>query len=59
MYRTPHTGCYPGKRVKVKLIDGTVFIDRFKDRMQKFVFFEDHGRVARRAIKNFIIWKDQ
>lgn len=57
MSLTPHTACYPGKRVRVVLIDGTKFIDRFQERTPKWVFFKERGRVRRSTIKAFSIIK--
>lgn len=54
--RTPHTVCFPGKRVYVKLVDGTEFIDRFKEKNGNTVFFENH-RVKSGDIIRFAIYK--
>ncbi len=55
--RTPHTGCWEGKRVKVKLADGSWFVDRFMGAKGKYRLFETHGKVAAGEIRSFIIWK--
>ena len=55
--KMPHTACYPGKRVLVVLWNGEKFIDRFKDRTNKDVFFEEHGKIWKGAIKSFTIYK--
>lgn len=54
--RTGHTVCYPGKRVKVKLLDGTEFIDRFREKNNKYLIF-DHHKVSRILVKSFVIYK--
>jgi hypothetical protein len=44
--KTPHTAINRGKRVRVELKDGTVFVDRFLDRTRgKVCVFEQRGRV--------------
>jgi len=53
---TPHTACYRGKRVLVKLRDGTTFIDKFFDRTKSHVFFDEH-KVKKSDIKSFSIIK--
>ncbi len=55
--RTPHTVCWEGKRVKVKLKDGACFIDKFDGSKGKYRFFKTVGKVAVGDIKSFTIWK--
>lgn len=57
-YRMPHTATRKGKRVIVRMRDGEVFIDRFKDRTDKYVELYERGRVLRSAIKAFGIYKE-
>jgi hypothetical protein len=53
--RTPHLGAPRGKRVRVALKDGTVFVARFKQRSDdhKMVEFEDHPPVRTRHVRSF------
>jgi hypothetical protein len=55
--RTPHTGCWEGKRVKVKLKDGTTFIDKYDGAKGSYRFFKEYGKVLAGDIKSFVIWK--
>lgn len=55
--RTPHTACRRGKRVRVVLLDGEVFIDKFRENTGKFVHFESHPKVIKGQIKAFTIVK--
>lgn len=54
---TPHTATHRGKKVKVVLTDGTVFIDRFWDRTKKEVQFKERGWITKLKIKSFTIYK--
>lgn len=54
--KTPHTSCRRGKRVRVKLADGTKFIDKFKEKVGKHVYF-DHHEVLMGEIRSFTIVK--
>jgi hypothetical protein len=54
--KTPHTGVWKGKRIKVVMKDGEVFIDRFLERKSRWVFFNNH-KVERGKIKSFSIVK--
>jgi hypothetical protein len=55
--RTPHTGCWEGKRVRVTLLNGEVFIDKYDGAKGKWRFFVNHPKVAAGDIKSFVIWK--
>lgn len=55
--RTPHTGTWEGKRVRVKLKNGTVFVDKFDGSKGKYRFFKEKGKVLVGEIASFIIWK--
>ncbi len=57
MGRTPHTACFKGKRVLIKMKSGESFIARFADRKSRKVFFLDHEPVTRGDIKAFIMIK--
>ena len=45
-----HTHFNKGKRVFVRLRDGTVFMDRFVERESRFVRLEARGRIRTRDI---------
>lgn len=54
----PHTGAPRGKRVRVVLRDGTVFIDKFWERDHRHVYFgtpPDLRKVARSEMKSMTI----
>lgn len=51
-----HTACYPGKKVKVVLRDGTVLIDKFVDRKSKWIVLKNYGKVYKEEIKVFSIF---
>lgn len=54
-----HSGTYKGKRVRIKLKNGDVFVDKFLDSKSGYCIFEEHGRVAKKDISNFSIHKWQ
>lgn len=54
-----HSGTTKGKRVRIKLKDGTVFVDKFVDSKSGYCFFEERGKVAKKDIANFSIHKWQ
>jgi hypothetical protein len=54
---TTHSSTYKGKRVRIKLKDGTVFVDKFLDSKSSYIFFEEKGRIAKKDIVNFSINK--
>lgn len=51
MSRTGHKSIYPGQRALVRLYDGTVFVDRFVADHDRFITFDEHGRVASDRIR--------
>jgi hypothetical protein len=54
----PHTGAPRGKRVRVVLRDGTVFIEKFWSRDHRYVYFgipPDLKKVGRVTIKSLTI----
>ena len=55
--KTPHSATYRGRRVFIKLMDGTSFIDRFQDRTDKFIVLKEHGRIYKRDLKSFSDYK--
>jgi hypothetical protein len=57
--RTPHTATNKGKRVYVQLKDGSEFVDKFLDRKGNYCFFEQQGKIRRRDIKVFTIYKNR
>ena len=52
-----HTSTYKGKRVRIKLKDGEVFVDKFTDKKGRFVYFEKRGKIPVKDIKSFSINK--
>lgn len=52
-----HSGTTKGKRVRIKLKDGTVFVDKFVGSKSGYCFFEERGKVAKKDISNFSIHK--
>ena len=54
-----HSSTYKGKRVRIKLKDGEVFVDKFVDSKGRYIFFEERGKVAKKDISNFSINKWQ
>ena len=54
-----HTSTYKGKRVRIQLKDGTVFVDKFMDKKSAYIIFEERGRVEISNIKSFGIFKDK
>lgn len=55
--KQPHTSCYPGKRVIVKLRDGTRIEDRFVRRTDRYIFLAVAGRIHKGDLKSFSIYK--
>lgn len=53
-----HMHCQPGKRVLVKLHDGTEFIDKFVNNTGRLVIFENH-RIRPKDVRSFILYKQQ
>ncbi len=52
----PHTHAPRGKRIRVRLKDGSVFVDKFIERRSHDIVFAE--RVVRAAtIKSFTIWR--
>lgn len=49
----PHTSCYPGKRVRVKLYSGVVLHDRFKAGHDRFIILERAGKIMVKDIDSF------
>ncbi len=54
-----HSSTYKGKRVRIKLKNGDVFVDKFVDSKGRYIFFEEHGKIAKKDIANFSINKWQ
>lgn len=55
--RQCHTSCARGRRVRVKLRNGLVFVDKFHDRTKSYVFFQNRGRVSKADIVSFSFYK--
>ncbi len=54
-----HTATNRGKKVLVKMKSGVTFVDRFRERTQKYIFFYDHRKVLKSDIEFFTILKLQ
>lgn len=54
-----HSSTNKGKRVRIKLKDGTVFVDKFIATGSGWIEFEERGRVLKKDIKNFSIHKGE
>lgn len=54
--RTPRAAVKKGKRVKVTLKNGDMFVDKFVDRKSRYVAFENRT-VLKGDIKSFAIFK--
>lgn len=51
--KKPHTTAYPGKRVRVKLHDGTVLFDKFVDSNDRWIILRERGKVLVKDIDSF------
>ena len=54
-----HSSTYKGKRVRIKMKDGTSFVDKFLDTKSGVIYFEDRGKVLKMEIKNFTFYKGE
>jgi hypothetical protein len=54
-----HTSTYKGKRVHLKLKDGSVVVDKFLDEKSKHIILEDNGRILKSDINSFSINKNK
>lgn len=52
-----HTSTNKGKRVRVKLTNGEVFVDKFLDKKGNFIHFEEKGKIAIKDVQSFGINK--
>ena len=52
-----HTSCYHGKKVRVKLTSGEIFLDRFKERTDRYVIFFTAGKIKKSDIETFGIYR--
>ena len=48
-----------GRKVTVKLLDGTRFVDTFKDNTSRHVIFDERGRIPRDSIKKIVRFIDR
>jgi hypothetical protein len=55
--RTPHTSAPKGKMVRILLDNGVEIIDKFKERLSRFVVTENH-KIPSRNIKSLSIVKN-
>lgn len=51
--KKPHTTAHPGKSIRVKLTDGRVFIDKFVDSTDRYVWFKVEGKIPVSRIDSF------
>lgn len=58
MAGTGHLTVRSGKRVRVKMRDGTWFFARFKEKRTRKLEFFDHEPVDTKLIKGITIWKE-
>jgi len=54
-----HSSTKKGKRVRIKMRDGTTFVDKFLDTGSGWIEFEERGKVLKKDIKNFTIYKGE
>lgn len=54
-----HSSTNKGKRVRIKLKNGDVFVDKFVTTGSGWIEFEERGRVQKKEIKNFSIHKGE
>lgn len=55
--RCPHTTVYRGKRVLIRMKDGTTFIDHFHDSTHNTIILREH-RVLRSALRSMSIYRE-
>lgn len=53
MSKKPHTTAHPGKKVRVKLHDGTVIFDKFVDSTDRWIVLREAGKIMVRDIDSF------
>ena len=59
MAKKPHTSCQRGKRVRVKLHNGKVIIDKFQEGHDRFILLEETGKIRVEDIDSFGPWRPQ
>lgn len=52
-----HTGCHRGKKVRVKLRDGRIIIDKFYERTKNAIILKDAGKIRKDQLLSFSIYK--
>lgn len=57
MSSTGHKTVRSGKRVRVKMKDGSWFFAKFKENKGKHLEFFDHDSVSSKDVKGITIWK--
>ena len=55
----PHTSTNKGKRVKIVMRDGSSIIDKFIERKKDSIILKESGKIYKKDIKAFIIYKQQ
>lgn len=51
--RPKHSTTYRGTKVCIRLVDGTEFFARFRERKATYILFEDHAPVKRASVTLF------
>ena len=62
LFKKGHTSCRPGKKVRMKLVDGTYVFGKFRDKVGETIFLEIDGVVKkfrRQQVIGLVIWKPQ
>lgn len=57
--RLSHTACHTGKKVRIKLRDGTLVYGKFKERTKKHVFLMDGTKIYKGDIRVFSILNER
>ena len=60
VFKKGHTSCRPGKKVRMKLLDGTYVFGKFKEKVGETIFLEVGGKVIkyrRQNVIGLVIWK--
>ncbi len=55
--RLGHTACRRGKRVRIILRDGTALVDQFMERSDKAIYLKNTGKISKKDMRSFSIYK--
>ena len=55
MGATPHLSCRQGKRVSVKMDDGTMHGGKFKERKGRYIWLEGGLKIQAGKVRSFVI----